>query len=629
MKKFLSFIVSHKLITGIALLVIVVGGYFGYGGLAKDKTLASYITAVAAKGTLIVSVSGTGQVSASNQIDIKPKVSGDVVNVKIKNGQEVKSGDLLIQLDSGTAQKELRDAQTALETAKLDLAELLNPPDELTLMQAENALTGSQDTLTKLKFTQTSDYQDAQKAIETAEDNLEKGYEDAFNAIVNAFLDLPTVVTDLDNILYSYEIADSEVTVSNVWNKAALISAIPASYSADRQKIEQYVDDAESDYQTAKIAYDSNFEDYKNASRYSENEAIELLLEETKETAKLIAEAVKSQSNMLDYWVNSRSEKNLSVFSKVTVYQSNLNFYTSDTNGNLSSLLSIQGTIEDNKDAKLNAERDLVEMEQNNPLNLAAAERTVKEKEAALADLKAGADELEIRAKKIAIQQEEDALLTAQQDLAEYYIRAPFDGLVASLDVEKGETVSSGNAAVTLVTKQQIAEIELNEVDVSKVAVGQKVTLSFDAVEDLSVTGSVAEIDTIGTVSQGVVSYVVKIAFDTQDDRIKSGMSVSADIITEAKTDVLSVSSAAVKSQSNGEQYVETLVDGQPQRKTVTTGISNDTMIEIITGLSEGEQIITQTINSGSQTGSVQNTQSNRQNNSVGNMMRFTSPDGH
>jgi len=629
MKNFFTFFISHKLIAGIIVLAIVSGGYFSYQRLTGEKITASYITTTASKGTLVVSVSGTGQVSASNQIDIKPKVSGDVVNVKIHNGQEVKSGDLLVQINSTDAQKELRDAQTALETAKLDLAELLNPPDELTLMQTENALTGAQDTLTKLKFTQTSDYQDAQKAIETAEDNLDKGYEDAFNAVVNAFLDLPTVMTGLDTILYSYEIADSEVTVPNIWNKSALISAIPASYSLDRQKIEQYINDAESDYQTAKTAYDENFEDYKNASRYSAIEVIESLLEETKETTKLIAEAVKSQSNMLDYWVNSRSEKNLSIFGKVTVYQSDLNSYTSDTNSNLSSLLSIQGTIEDNKEAKLNAERDLVEMEQNNPLNLAAAERTVKEKEATLADLKAGADELEIRAKKIAVQQKEDALLTAQQNLAEYSIRASFDGVIAGLNAKKGETVSSGSTAVTLVTKQQIAEIELNEVDVSKVKVGQKVNLSFDAVEDLTITGSTAEVDTIGTVNQGVVSYVVKIAFDTQDDRIKPGMSVSADIIIEAKTDVLSVSSAAVKSQSNGEQYVEILVDGQPQRKIVTTGISNDTMIEIITGLSEGEQVITQTINSGSQTGSVQNTQSNRQNNSVGNMMRFASPDGH
>ena len=99
-----------------------------------------------------------------------------------------------------------------------------------------------------------------------------------------------------------------------------------------------------------------------------------------------------------------------------------------------------------------------------------------------------------------------------------------------------------------LITKQKIAEISLNEVDAAKVKVGQKVTLTFDAIDGLSITGEVSEIDALGTVSQGVVTYGVKIAFDTQDERVKSGMSVSAAIITDVKQNVLLVPNAAVKS---------------------------------------------------------------------------------
>ena len=105
----------------------------------------------------------------------------------------------------------------------------------------------------------------------------------------------------------------------------------------------------------------------------------------------------------------------------------------------------------------------------------------------------------------------------------------------------------------------------------AKVKVGQKVTLTFDAIEDLSITGEVAEIDTLGTVSQGVVNYAVKIVFDTQDERVKSGMSVSAAIITDVKQDVLLVPNAAVK--SNDEQYVEVLENNIPRNQTVETGL--------------------------------------------------------
>src|SRR6185503_5946600 len=109
-----------------------------------------------------------------------------------------------------------------------------------------------------------------------------------------------------------------------------------------------------------------------------------------------------------------------------------------------------------------------------------------------------------------------------------YTVRAPFSGTIAKLSVDKGDQASSGTTVATIISKNQIADLSLNEVDAAKVTVGQKATLTFDAVEDLSIAGAVASVDTLGTVSQGVVSYVVKIQFTTQDERVKPGMSVNA-----------------------------------------------------------------------------------------------------
>ena len=105
------------------------------------------------------------------------------------------------------------------------------------------------------------------------------------------------------------------------------------------------------------------------------------------------------------------------------------------------------------------------------------------------------------------------------------------------------------------------------------------------------------DMDNLGTVSQGVVSYNVKIAFDVQDERIKPGMSVSATIILDSKNDVLMVSNSAVKNQ-NGSSYVEVLVNGVPEKKNVTVGKSNDLTTEIVEGLTEGEEVVTQKISS-------------------------------
>src|SRR6185369_12071403 len=130
---------------------------------------------------------------------------------------------------------------------------------------------------------------------------------------------------------------------------------------------------------------------------------------------------------------------------------------------------------------------------------------------------------------------------SAQTNYSNNIIIAPFDGVIAKLSLQRGDQASASTAVATLVTKQQIAQISLNEVDAVNVKQDQKATMTFDAIDGLSMTGKVVEIDTIGTVSQGVVSYSAKVALDTQDDRIKPGMSVNVSIITDVAPDVLAV----------------------------------------------------------------------------------------
>ncbi len=207
--KITKLIVRHKFISAVVILVIIAGIYFGYKGLAGNKSAVRYVTASVEKGTLIVSISGTGQVNSSEQIDIKPKVSGDIVSVGVKNGVEIKKGTLLVQIDATDTQRAVRDAEINLENVQVQLEELLEPPDELTLLQAENAL---------IK---------AKVAKQEAEDNIAEGYEDAFNTISDAFFDLPTIITALNTILYSYDIAKSQCTIPGIfWDIAALENSV-------------------------------------------------------------------------------------------------------------------------------------------------------------------------------------------------------------------------------------------------------------------------------------------------------------------------------------------------------------------------------------------------------------------
>lgn len=573
MTKLLKKISDHKLITAVILLIIFFGGYLSYKNLIKKDNKVRYTLSQVERGTVVVSISGSGQVSALEEISIKSKVSSEVSTIFVQKGEEIKRGKLIMKLNDADFRKAVRDAEITLEASQLELEKLLEPPDELSILQAENSLAQAKETKQK------------------AEDNLEKSYEDGFNVVANVFLDLPTIMTGLDNILFGNDFSRSQ------WN----ISYYTDTVKLYDEKIFQYSQDAYDHYQSARKAYDQNFTYYKSTSRYSDNFIIDELINQTYETTKEVAESVKNAYNLVQFYKDKFTEHGLKPDVLADTHLSLLNTYTGKTNNHLLSLLSIKRAIEDNKENILNAER------------------LIKEKEKSLAKLKGGPDELDIKAKKIIIQQKEDNLAMAKENLAKCYIYAPFDGLISDVKVKKDDSVSPGTILATLITKQKIVEVSLNEVEAAKVKIGQKATLTFDALPDLSINGKIVEVDIVGTVNQGVTSYGVKIALETDDERIKAGMTVTADIIVDAKTNVLVLPSNAIKSQA-GVYYVELvevpeekkqeflnnrrgiLLPTKPKRQQVQIGISNDSLTEILSGLKEGDIVISSTITSTNQT---------------------------
>lgn len=600
LKKIFNSVVKHKIISLVALLAIIGGGYYGYNKFYGGNVRVSYITSAVEKGTLTTSISSSGQVSASNQVDIKSKVSGDIIKIMVQDGQTVKAGDIIAQLDAQDAYKSVRDASTNLQSAQLALDKLKQPADSYSIMQAENALTNAQASLEKLKLSQPNDYQTALETKQKAQDALDKSYEDAFNAISNAFVDFPNIMTGLDDMLYGYGISLSETSVgAGQYNLLALLNSSDVTdLVSDRSKINSMQVGVEADYKTADTKYTDCLTDYKNTNRYSDQSVIENLLIKTTETAKVISQALKSTSSYLSAWSDFRTKRGRSVFTKVTEYQTNLTTYSSQANTYLASLLTLEATLNSDKNAVDAAVNNIQALDQNNPLDMAAAVASVKEKQASLAKLKAGTDPLDLRSQELSVQQKRNALLDAQTTLANYTIRAPFDGVIATVSLKVGDSAGSTGLA-TIITRQQIAEISLNEVDAAKIKLGQKAIMTFDAIDGLAITGKVADIDIIGTVSQGVVTYNVKIVFDTQDSRVKPGMSANVTIITDFKTDVLTVPNTAIKTDANGGSYIQTLDSaGQPQNITVQIGLANDTNAEITSGLNEGDKVITQTITS-------------------------------
>ncbi|MCL5017058.1 MAG: efflux RND transporter periplasmic adaptor subunit [Patescibacteria group bacterium] len=565
-KNFLHIVSSHKIIVSIIIIVVAVGGYFEYRMLTGNSANDLYVLTSVRKGTFTATVSGSGQVITSDSLDIKPKTSGDIIYVGVTAGQKVRSGQLIAEIDPTDAQKAVSDAKTSLETAKLQLDNLLAPVDALTLLQAEDLLT------------------QARESLQNSQNDLVSTYASAYTDISNAYIALPSVMTGLNSMLYSNTINKSQNNVDAYTN---LINNSPSAY--------QFNQAAVSGYQAASVAYTQALMDFKNSNINSSTSTIEALLSETNNTLKAISVANSNIKNLLDLVSNTMQQANLKIPNQLNIDEASMQSYISTVNDQLSTILGVQNSIQSDKDS------------------IVSAQRSINEKTLSLANIKAGPDDLTIRAAQIAVQQQQDNLTTAQQNLDYCYIRAPFDGVISKINVQKGDPVSSGTAVATIITEQQMAQLSLNEVDAAKVQIGQAATMTFDAIPNLTVDGQVSELDAAGTVSQGVVTYNLQIAFNKQNNLVKPGMTVTAVIVTENRPNVLLIPSSAIKKVGN-RNYVlvpsESDLSGlsatsspagvslknSPVQKEIQIGPSNSILTEVLSGLSEGDKIILRTI---------------------------------
>jgi len=193
-----------------------------------------------------------------------------------------------------------------------------------------------------------------------------------------------------------------------------------------------------------------------------------------------------------------------------------------------------------------------------------------------------------------AVELAQQSLELAEKNLNEATITAPFDGVIANVQAKGGDVVDAATMIVHLV-KPTLLEliVEIDEMDVPKVTTGQAVQISVDALPEKEFTGEVASIYPLPTKVTGLVMYNVKIALAVPDSTaLKIGMRATADIIVNKKADVIKIPSEAVKEDGQGGHFVEVIVDKKVEKRPVSVGIDNGTETEIMSGLSEGETVI-------------------------------------
>jgi len=223
----------------------------------------------------------------------------------------------------------------------------------------------------------------------------------------------------------------------------------------------------------------------------------------------------------------------------------------------------------------------------------------------------------QLKSSQAQVAQRQAALRQAQVDLSHTVIRSPVSGTVISRNVDVGQTVAASLQAPVLFTiAQDLSRMEVNiavdEADVGRVRVGQKVRFTVDAFPGERFAGEVKQIRKAAQTSNNVVTYSVMASVDNPEQKLLPGMTANASLLTEERQGVLKVANEALRFRPtrNGGEPVKTEIrtreagpgvpgrvwvvkDGTPAAVALRLGVSDGRMTEVLRGeIAEGTEII-------------------------------------
>lgn len=203
------------------------------------------------------------------------------------------------------------------------------------------------------------------------------------------------------------------------------------------------------------------------------------------------------------------------------------------------------------------------------------------------------------------VEQAQASLKQLEEQLSYTNITAPMDGVVLSRDVEKGDAVSSilvlGSTATLVMTvgdtHQVYVQGKVDEADIGKVFLGQPARIKVESFREKTFLGKVTRIAPLGVEKDNVTTFEVRVSIDNPGGELKANMTANAEILLDEHKNVLTVPEQAVKYDKDRKATIE-VPDSKEKsgRRTVSvsTGLSDGTKIEVLSGLKEGDQVVLQ-----------------------------------
>jgi HlyD family secretion protein len=478
----------------------------------------------------------SGSVKAVDQVDLSFDAAGKVASTAVSQADVVKKGQLLAELDYGVLKADLLQAQGQVQSAEssvsLAQASVQKAEANLALVQAQNRGTDSSITAAKTSLTNTI----SEQAI----------------LVQNAYSDL------LNNDLIAYPVDNNRNVPSPI---------VSGNYTAEvvgEYVLDFYNSRGGTGYSVMVSGLSGktiSFNDFGIPAPLG-TQGLYLTLPESGEAA--------SYGNT--DWVipvpNTRS----------ATYQTKLGAYNKALQTQSAAVANAQSNV------------DTLQAQQEKGDNIAITTAQVQQANAALQEAKAN-----LKQALSSLAQARVGVTKVQAQIENSIIKAPFDGVVARFNFEVGQSVTSQNTGITLVTDGDYELLmSIPEIDVAKVDVGDGANIILDVYgSDVVWEGVLSEIELIETEIDGVPSYSSTITILDPDERIKIGMNARARIVVNEKKDVIAIPSSYVINNGDISTVLVKQNERQVVEQVVKTGLQGtDFFIEITEGLTSGDTII-------------------------------------
>lgn len=229
---------------------------------------------------------------------------------------------------------------------------------------------------------------------------------------------------------------------------------------------------------------------------------------------------------------------------------------------------------------------------------IVAAEATLAQAQATLDNLLEGASESALARQQVAVENSKIGLERAQYALAQASLTAPFDGIVTSVNVTPGE-IGSG-VVVSLIDMNSLEVVlDVDEVDIGSINIGQEATINFDAYQGVEFPAEIISIAPINSAnSAGTINYAVNLALNSSERDLLNGLTAEARLLTDKIEDALLVSNQAIRAnRDEGTFFVDRLTgideNGEPilEEVEIQIGLRDSFNTQVISGIEEGDEV--------------------------------------